>query len=164
MRVCVLGHRGMLGHVLARVLSELGFTVVWSDARFAPAEPMQFMTAVATLEPDLVINAIGILPHTVRGGDTSDKFASINARLPQALARWLPPRVRLVQASTDGVFQDSIPNRRVDEKPDASDTYGISKIKGESHTLARPNSIIVRCPIIGRELGSNGHRHTPVAS
>ena len=42
MRVCVLGERGMLGHVVARVIREAGHEVVAVPGRFCSSAPQEF--------------------------------------------------------------------------------------------------------------------------
>lgn len=87
MRVAVLGHRGMLGSVVARYLAEHGHEVLTFDARY----PDGLIDAVAAAHPARVINCI-------KGGWAE------NAALPAHLEQL---GLSVVQPSTDAVAEDS---------------------------------------------------------
>ena len=143
MRVCVLGHRGMLGHVVARYLGERGLEVLVLDRRFSPqADPASWIGRINALRPHWCVNAIGI-----RSGPDLD---ATNHRLPAALSRHLPPSCSLVHASTDGVFRADAGACPPDRTPDAVDPYGLSKRSAEE-SLRRPNDHVVRTSLVGPE-------------
>jgi hypothetical protein len=89
MRVAVLGHRGMLGSVVAQYMAEQGHEVhtFTSEYRF-PDE--RLMDSLRFLDPTIVINCI-------KGGIVE------NTALPHLLAT----EFRLIQPSTDAVGEDS---------------------------------------------------------
>jgi dTDP-4-dehydrorhamnose reductase len=146
-RLLVLGHRGMLGHVAARRFAELGHDVHTIDARFDPLVPGPFLDACRASDAAAVVNAIGLIKQR-----SADPLALMdyNAVLPALLRAALAPEVLLVQPSTDCVFDGSRGWRARDERPDATDAYGYSKAVGEG--VARcPNTTVVRASIVGPE-------------
>jgi len=151
MRICVLGHRGMLGHVVVRYLTEKGYEVFTLSQKFVPNSPYFFLEELKATQPDWCINCIGISP---RKSSSSNQLFEINAFLPELLSSHLPHSVGIIQPSTDAVFNPLKPNREADDIPDAVDDYGLSKISAET-AIKGNNRYIVRCSIIGLELGSS---------
>jgi dTDP-4-dehydrorhamnose reductase len=148
MKVCVLGHRGMLGHTVAEFLVESGREVVTIPGRFSAEFPARFTDEIAALKPDWCINCIGIAP---RGNVSIDELSGINRELPSALSRTLPKTCGLIHPSTDGVFSPHGSDRSFDEDPDATDDYGNSKRQVETASI-RENDFVIRCSIIGLDL------------
>lgn len=148
MRVCVLGHRGMLGHVVARYLSERGCVVTTVNGKFSETDPA-YIREIEDAAPDWCVNCTGL-----RAGAAvpKDRLFEVNALLPQFCAQALRGRARFIQASTDGVFRPDSKDRTAGEKGDATDDYGISKRIAEEAVIAN-GGIVVRCSIIGPELG-----------
>ena len=68
-RVFVLGHRGMLGHLVAAYLRQAGCEVITSDLRYAgtPREPL--LQAVRDSGCAWVINALGAIPQKVEDAE-----------------------------------------------------------------------------------------------
>lgn len=145
MKVTVLGHRGMLGHTVARCLEESGRDVLTVSGRFSPESPALFLDEVVSMDPDWCVNCIGLAP---RGGVSADELMAINGELPAALSRALPNTCGMIHPSTDGVFSPDGANRAFDEAPDATDDYGKSKRRAEL-ALNRDNDFVIRCSIIG---------------
>lgn len=86
--VAVLGHRGMLGQVVARYLAEVGVEVRTTELRWFPACPSRLVEWAA--ESDYVVNCIR--------GDFME-----NALLPLQLGE----RCNLIQPSTDAIAEDT---------------------------------------------------------
>src|SRR5580704_19372743 len=59
-RVFVLGHRGMLGHVVARYAAEAGCTVLTSDARYTASPRDALVEEVRESDASAVINCLGL--------------------------------------------------------------------------------------------------------
>ena len=147
--VCVLGHRGMLGHVVARYLKEQGCDVATISTRFQVGYENEFMDAIIQCEPEWVINCIGqSKPSSI------ERLNEVNFHLPDTCAKFLPSSVRLIHASSDAVFVPSKPGRMAMDMPDAEDAYGLSKRNAES-ALNSDRCFIIRCSIIGPELATN---------
>lgn len=150
--VFVAGHRGMLGHVVARHLTDAGFDVRTSDARYAGTGADPLVAAARASDAKYVVNCIGRIWQ--KSMEPADLFRA-NALLPLHLAQRLRPDQHLFHASTDCVFAGTRGGYRVDEPPDAEDEYGVSKQLGEG--IAHwPNVSILRVSIVGPDFGG-GH-------
>lgn len=171
--VLVLGASGMLGHALMHELpGALPEMPVMGTVRARDDLPTTFAsthedrlvegidvldydtvsTVIADLEPDVVINAIGVIKQAP-GVDDAVLTTQINALLPHLLARTCSTRgTRLIQVSTDCVFSGSRGGYAEHDVPDPVDFYGRSKLLGE---VPGPH-ITLRTSIIGHEL-RRGH-------
>ncbi|MFO0810554.1 MAG: sugar nucleotide-binding protein [Gemmataceae bacterium] len=152
MRVFVLGHRGMLGHVVAAHLVDRGIEVLTSDRRYegVPRDPL--VEEVRASGAAWVVNAIGRIKQKCR--DLAELVLA-NGRLPVHLAARLAPCQRLLHASTDCVFAGDRGGYRTTDERDAGDEYGFSKILGEA-AAAAGRCQVLRVSIVGPEL-SGGH-------
>jgi dTDP-4-dehydrorhamnose reductase len=145
MKIFVLGHRGMLGHVVARYLAEQGMEVLTTEARYTglPNDPL--VAAVRASAAEWVINAIGKLDSK---STPVAEMLVVNAQLPVHMKTFLRRNQRLIHASTDGVFSGQTGNYAVDAERDATDLYGFSKILGE--VVAEPKkAIVIRTSVVG---------------
>lgn len=149
--VFVLGHRGMLGHVVARSLQEAGFNVLTTEIRYAalPYDPL--VEAVRASGAACVINCLGRIKHK---SDDPVELYRTNALFPAHLRSRLHPEQYLVHASTDCVFSGRRGGYRVDDRPDPGDAYGISKMLGEA-VARQPGTTVIRTSIVGPE--RSGH-------
>lgn len=169
MRILVLGGHGMLGHRLwinLRKEHEVWVTVRQSSSPFPdrlefPKEYVktdvdaynfdQITQAIESIQPDLVINCIGIIKqieHLAR-----DPIVSIylNSLLPHRVSLVCSlAKIRMIHISTDCVFSGRKGNYLEDDLPDAEDLYGRTKLLGE--VTSSPYSLTLRTSIIGREL------------
>ena len=167
-RVLVLGGSGMLGHKLAQTLAPRFET--WATVRsesLAPAvdavldesqtltgvdvdRPDAVAAAVARVQPDVVVNAIGIVKQ-LRTAKAAIPTIRINALLPHELAELCAAEdARLIQISTDCVFSGSRGNYSETDAPDPPDLYGRTKLLGE--VVDASNALTIRTSIVGREL------------
>ena len=164
MKVLVLGCSGMLGHQLlhelsdefevhgamrgqpSAVLSELPVHLVSSlDVRDTAA----VSALLETGQYDFVINAVGLIKQREEI-DNAIANIEINALLPHTLANLCQKfNTRLIHFSTDCVFSGEKGNNRIEDYPDAIDTYGRAKLLGE---VSYQNSLTLRTSIIGLEL------------
>jgi dTDP-4-dehydrorhamnose reductase len=134
MRVLVLGHRGMLGHVVARRFAERGHEVITTDFRY-DGESLPFLGWA-----EAVVNCAGVV--TVAPG-----LMVTNVLLPLHLAGLLEGRT-LVHPSTDCVFDGLRGRYAVNEPPNSTDPYGLSKRLGEGCATQR-NVYVLRTSIVG---------------
>lgn len=171
-RVLVLGGSGMLGHKLCQALStrfDTHATVRTDDLALArlglldQARTVAHVSAdtfdtvagaVASVEPDVVINCIGIVKQASAARDPIASI-SINSLFPHRLAGLCRTEgARLIHISTDCVFSGRAGGYTENDVPDPLDLYGRSKLLGE---VADGEGLTIRTSIIGRELaGSNG--------
>jgi dTDP-4-dehydrorhamnose reductase len=150
--VFVLGHRGMLGHVVTRFLREKGYEVITTDKRFEASHDCQLLREVSLSGADVIVNCIGKIRQ--KTGDPSELFLA-NTVLPIQVLQRLSPTQRFVQISSDCVFSGFkegayMPN----EQPDPIDAYGASKAAGEIVALDH-RATVIRTSIIGPEVGSS---------
>lgn len=147
--VFVLGHKGMLGHVVTRYLREQNHEVLTTDKRFEPAHDCQLLREVKQSNADVIINCIGkIRQKTI----DPDALFMTNAVLPIQLVQSLNQNQKMIQVSSDCVFSGKSKNPyTIDCKPDPIDPYGASKAAGEIVALDS-RVIMLRTSIIGPEI------------
>jgi dTDP-4-dehydrorhamnose reductase len=150
MRVFVLGHQGMLGHVVARFLEQQGCEVVTSGLRYGGAARDPLVEAVRASGCDWVVNALGRIKQKTE--DHNELYLA-NSLFPLHLTARMRSGQRLIHASTDCVFSGRRGHYSIADERDAEDVYGLSKILGEA--AAQPGRCwVLRTSIIGPELGT----------
>jgi dTDP-4-dehydrorhamnose reductase len=168
MKLLILGGSGMLGHRLwinLRKEHETWVTVRGNGSEIPEAQefprhyirPMvdalnfdQIIRAMASIQPDLVINCIGLIKQ--QGHLARDPLFSIslNAMLPHRISMTCrTAKIRMIHISTDCVFSGQKGNYLESDPSDAEDLYGRTKFLGE---VAYPHCVTLRSSIIGREL------------
>jgi dTDP-4-dehydrorhamnose reductase len=149
MRVFVLGHRGMLGHVVARFLEQQGCEVVTSPTRYGGAARDSLVETVRDSGCLWVVNALGRIKQKTE--DSSELYLA-NSVFPLHLSTRLRPEQRLIHASSDCVFSGRRGRYAIDDERDADDVYGLSKALGEA-AAQTGRCWVIRTSIIGPELG-----------
>ena len=144
-RAFVAGHRGMLGHVVARAFTERGIDVVTSDARYAGDPSDALVEAARDSNADVVVNCLGVIKQK---SEDPHRLMAANALFPLHLVQRLGPGQRLIHASTDCVFAGTRGGYRIDDERDATDDYGRSKILGEG-VAQWPRATVIRVSIVG---------------
>ena len=170
MRILILGGSGMLGHKLVQRLSPKCdvFATVRDDGELLTSrrilQPSQVLShidvtddsavkaAIATTQPNAVVNAIGIVKQLPTANDVINTLA-INSMLPHKLSQLGKQYgFKLVTISTDCVFSGDKGNYSEVDTSDAIDLYGRSKVLGE---VTKGNCLTIRSSIIGRELDTS---------
>jgi dTDP-4-dehydrorhamnose reductase len=167
MKILVLGGNGMLGHKLAERLSVSNdlYATTRSDSNalieagivaeghlITRVDALDFGTvenAIEDVNPDCVINAVGMIKHR---DESKNALLSIeiNSALPHRLAAVSKANgARLVTFSTDCVFNGERGGYLENDNTDARDLYGRTKSLGE---LCYDHCLTIRSSIIGREL------------
>jgi dTDP-4-dehydrorhamnose reductase len=151
MKILVLGHKGMLGNAVQSYLSTTGkYEVLTTEARYG--EP-DFGTAIHALNPDAIVNCIGLIPQKK---PRPEEYASVNIDLPVFLETL---GKKIVHPTTDCEFLGDIPSDRMYTKADirdANDPYGLSKaIISKRIEEDFSNTKMLRVSIIGHELASH---------
>lgn len=129
MNILILGHKGMLGHMLVKYLTDQNYTIHTVNYRFPSKE---FKNEVLKFNGDYIINAIGAIPQKTNLFD-------INHELPI----WLDKHTnnKIIHAGTDCEMDD--------------DEYGMSKrIASDYIKKFSTNTKIIKASIIGPELDS----------
>lgn len=172
LKILVLGATGMLGSQLFIVLkSRKNFITYGSVRREAsknvfPAEYSQSLlsgvnaedfdtirSAIAVVKPAVIINCIGLVKQNAAAKDPLQAI-TINALLPQLLAACCKDNgCRVLQISTDCVFDGSKGNYQETDPPNPPDLYGRTKLLGE---LYQSHCLTIRTSIIGHEI-QNAH-------
>lgn len=170
MKILVLGGSGMLGHRLWIRLREKSNAYVTLRATAAPSATENLfpcdrticnviaenfdsvLAAFARVQPDVVINAIGIVKQHERAKDPLASLM-VNSVFPQRLAHLCRcTGCRLIHLSTDCVFSGDRGNYVETDFPDPRDLYGQSKLLGE---VGGVNCLTIRTSIIGHEIGTH---------
>jgi len=169
MKILILGGSGMLGHRLWIKLSkehEVWITVRQTTSPFPdrPEFPAKYVRtdvdannfdqvtrALASIQPDLVINCIGLIKQLGHLARDPLMSISLNALLPHRISLICrAAKIRMIHISTDCVFSGKKGNYLESDQSDTEDLYGRSKFLGE--VTYPPHSITLRTSIIGREL------------
>ena len=169
MRILILGGNGMIGHKMYQILNEhfedtwvlfrknldsLSFNNIYNSTKVIEgvdvADFCNFKMVLDKVDPDIIINAIGI---TIRRGieDNISKSIIVNSAFPHFLEEWINGKdgKRLIHFSTDCVFSGSSGSYTEESYTDARDYYGRTKALGEVSGL---KSLTLRGSMIGREL------------
>lgn len=137
--ILVTGAGGMLGSWICAKYPGDTIGLTHSECDITRAD--HITGALADHLPDAVINCAG-----VTRGDP-DRMWEVNAEAPHLLASICSEYgIRLVQVSTDCVFDGKAGWHRDDDKPDATDAYGRSKARGE---IFHPDHVTVRTSFVG---------------
>ncbi|MBA3619687.1 MAG: SDR family oxidoreductase [Acidothermales bacterium] len=169
MRLLVLGGDGMLGHELLRQLGarhEVKVTLRRPLTDYATGgifhggnsiggvdvrDTALVRGVLAGVRPDAVVNAVGIVKQRPEGQDPVSCL-EINALFPHRLAELTADvGARLIHLSTDCVFSGQRGRYTEDDRPDATDVYGLTKLLGE---VSDRGALTLRSSIIGLELES----------
>ena len=125
MRVFVLGHKGMLGHMVVKYLESQGVDIATTSKRFPDWNSRMFA------QTDYIVNCIGAIPQR------TNNF-TINYELPEWLGK-LDQKV--IHPGTDCEMDD--------------DDYGLSKRKAAEYIINHTtNTKILKTSIIGPEVNS----------
>ena len=170
MKVLILGGTGMLGHKLVQRFEEPFETWTSIQASFSEVERFgiferdrtiedvratdltSLRSSIETIRPDVVVNAIGVIKRLPTSHNVS-KMLLINSIFPHRLAALSSEfRFRLIQISTDCVFDGKRGNYNEEDDTNATDLYGRSKSLGE---ISDGNCLTLRTSIIGRELATH---------
>ncbi|WP_170006464.1 dTDP-4-dehydrorhamnose reductase family protein [Bacillus fonticola] len=161
MKILVFGGGGMLGHMVVSYLRTKGYDVSYTvrgddngkggipfeATNFAAIKPL-----IQATNPDVVINAIGLLNHHAK--QHVAKSILVNAYFPHKLSEVLMETGgRLIHISTDCVFSGEKGAYTTDDPHDAVTVYGKTKSLGE---ITNSPHLTIRTSIIGPDQKENG--------
>jgi dTDP-4-dehydrorhamnose reductase len=133
MKIAITGASGQLGQDLQRVLASEERQIFAFDRQTLDlAQPEAIREAIATLQPDVILNA-GAYTAVDKAESEPDLAQAINGVAPQLLAEAaVRHNATLIHISTDYVFdgRQSTPYRETDP-PNPIGVYGKSKRAGE---------------------------------
>jgi len=170
MKLLILGGSGMVGHRLAKKLSNQ--YEIFSLLRKRPdLDSNQFFekvlpknqcifiddineyenlnNTVKKISPDIIINCIGVIKQRDKVENVLN-MKRINSLLPHILNEICNKnKIKLIHLSTDCVFSGTKGNYQESDNPDPIDEYGESKLLGE---IKKGNALTIRTSFIGPEL------------
>ena len=158
MRILVVGHKGMLGHDLMRVLKDKCSYLAGADCDELDIREIESVRACFNgHKPDVVINAAaytnvdGAESEEALANDVNGKGAGNVATVGRELG------AKTLHLSTDYVFDGSKVGPYVEDDPVAPiNAYGRSKLAGERAVLkADPGAIIARTEWLYGKNGKN---------
>lgn len=170
MRILIIGGGGMLGHKLvqawknrfdvwttlkSRISEYEKYGIFDADKTFDLVDVekiKELETIISNIKPQVIFNAVGIIKQLPSSKNVI-KTLTINSIFPHQLTQ-LSEKYdsRLINISTDCVFDGKKGNYTEDDLPNADDLYGKSKNLGE---VTGRNCLTLRTSIIGRELNTN---------
>lgn len=149
MNIILLGHKGMLGHIVKKYFEQQGIKVKTTEYKWPSKE---FRYFVETSSEEFLINCIGQIPQKNKD---IDKLFLNNYALPIYLSNVFNNKI--VHPTTDcefkGVEDESFLYSK-NKLPDAEDDYGRSKSLATLSIAKNPKVVIIRTSIIGPELSS----------
>lgn len=168
-KVLILGASGMLGHMLLDLMSHRDNLCVMGTIRNCKTLSSGFIdkyndrlysgissdnidsinSIVQKFEPHAIINAIGIIKQIKLANDPIVSL-SVNSLFPHILCKKFHNSCKVIQISTDCVFDGAKGNYTEDDNPNPIDLYGRTKLLGE--VLNYKNCVTLRTSIIGHEL------------
>ena len=168
MRIIILGGTGMLGHRLWQHFSPryLGTyaTVrqrravyarhgIFEDDRVIDCVDVENFPELSgvlkSVRPDFILNCIGVTKRH-KDADAALQAITLNALLPNRLAAWGAEHgAKVVNFSTDCVFDGEKGNYGEESPTNATDLYGKTKALGE---IQGPHALTLRSSFIGCEL------------
>jgi dTDP-4-dehydrorhamnose reductase len=132
-KILILGHNGMLGHVVDKYLQQNRFNVIKTDLRWPSDE---FISFVKNCKCNYLINCIGRIPQK---NALSEEFYSNNFLLPVFLSNNFNGYI--IHPSSDCENYDC-----------DLDSYAHSKLIAYDHLKSFDNIFIIKSSIIGPEL------------
>ena len=112
-------------------------------------------SAIRKIEPDIVVNCIGILIS--ESSKNPELAKKVNEEFPHKLSDLCDQiSAKLIHMSTDCVFsgKKTTPYIEIDKK-DGSDNYAVTKAAGE---IISENHLTIRTSVIGPELNEDGEQ------
>ena len=159
MKILVLGMQGMLGHVVYNYFKERGYevfgTVLTGNEGIlydAYKNQEQLEDIVKEIEPEVVVNCIGILNKAAE--DNHHLAVCLNSLLPHYIDLLSSKyNFKFVHISTDCVFEGTRGKYDENALPDASSFYGRSKALGE---VRNNRNLTLRTSIVGPDNNPKG--------
>jgi dTDP-4-dehydrorhamnose reductase len=162
-KILILGSSGMLGSEMSTTFSNNSYKnkfIIYKSSRKKTKSKIFFdvfknssYKNLKVLKPDYIINCIGLIKPKVSSNPSlsRNKFFKINTMLPKYLANNFK-KTKIINFSSDGVFDGNKGNYLETDKSSCTDLYGISKNLGE---VKKKNVMNIRCSIIGFEKNSS---------
>lgn len=145
MKILLLGHEGMLGKDLHRLLS-MGYEVTGRDVGdFDIASLDQCIDLIKSIQPNVVINAAAYT--NVDGCESNERQCmAVNAQgVGNLVASCQDLNLKIVHFSTDYIFDGTKREPYLEgDIPSPLNAYGRSKLGGEKALSAHPDHLLIR--------------------
>jgi dTDP-4-dehydrorhamnose reductase len=160
MKVLIVGAGGLLGRRLVQSLQGKAELFLPPGPRTATeghgvdfTVPEQCGSALAAMRPDFVVNLAALADVDECQRDPASAFA-LNAVIPrniqQGLKRAGLQSARVIQISTDQLYDSETPSTETEERP--GNIYSLTKLTGEAYL---PDALILRTNFTGISLTSS---------
>lgn len=146
MRALIFGGTGMLGRAVVAVARRRGFPVLALGRAQADVTARdRLFYWVDSFRPELIVNCAALTRVDDCEGDP-DRAMAVNGRaVANVVAAAASAGARLIQISTDYVFDGRAESPYSEDAPPAPlSAYGRSKLAGEREALAYERSLVVR--------------------
>lgn len=160
-KILVIGVKGMAGHVVFKLLPQLGDYDLYGVARNINPTDKIFnldvfntdeLKKIIDLQFDVIINCIGILNKDAE--DNPHKAIWFNSYFPHFLESLTKnTKTKVISISTDCVFSGKKGNYTENDLRDGEGFYAMSKALGE---IVNEKDLTIRTSIIGPEQNKNG--------
>jgi len=163
-KILVLGSNGMIGNSIFNELSKNKSFNVFGTVRkkgdlnkyLYPEKIIsdldankkdEFHKFLINLEPEFVINCIGITKHNEK--INQELFLNVNSSFSHHLKNCSDKlNFKIIHLSSDCVFSGNKGNYHENDYPDSNEIYGVSKFLGE---ITTDPHLTIRTSIVGRE-------------
>jgi len=149
MNVLILGHKGMLGHMVVKYFNHKNINVLTTDYKW---DSNKFKDFVENLNCDYIVNCIGSIPQKKSSWKT---YKNLNILLPLFLSTH--KSAKIIHPTTDAEFDGLIEENQFYSKNSvvtAVDDYGLSKSYISLILKSKSNVKQIRTSIIGPELNN----------
>ena len=161
LRILILGPSGQIGYELSTKATQIADVITAgrsaADIIFNPLDYLALANIFASVQPDIVINAIAYTAVDKAESDQEQAFL-LNSSLPETLAKLCEKHnCLLIHYSTDFVFDGSLVRPWIEtDITNPLSIYGRSKLEGENAIkLSSCKSVILRTSWVYGERGSN---------
>ncbi len=155
-KIILLGASGQLGRQLVETRPEDVELLALRHAELDICDSLAVKSLLQTFQPTQIINAAAYTRVDDAESDSESAYA-VNARGPAVIAENAPAACRIMQISTDFVFdgKSNRPYQPFDETGPLS-VYGKSKRQGELNLLGlKPESLVIRTAWLYSAQGKN---------
>lgn len=153
-KILIFGTNGMLGRYIYTYMKHLKkyeiIPITKNDFNILNDlnKLENFLLSKKVDEKTCIINCIGLIPQRLKNNINSTDYFLINSIFPQLLSKYSNKySAKMIQPTTDCVFNGSKGKYVETDYHDESGIYGISKSLGEDF-----NCTVIRTSIIGEEL------------
>ena len=172
MKIIILGANGMLGRAIFKRMSMRENSKVIGVVRSISSsgisekgngklvqvsdliETDKLKNLINKEEPQVIINCVGFVKQKLNNIDNNAECVLLNSYFPHYLNSIVNNDLtKLIHFSTDCVFSGKVGAYSENDRPDAEDIYGASKLLGE--LVNSRNVVTIRTSIIGHEYGQN---------